>query len=58
MAAIGAQALKQVDARVPSLVILDMRMPVVDGWSFSRAIRERGLRLPTVVMTAAHNAAA
>lgn len=57
-AANGALALEQVDARIPSLVLLDMRMPIVDGWSFARAIHERGLRLPTVVMTAAHNAAA
>lgn len=53
----GALALEQVDVRVPSLVLLDMRMPVVDGWSFSRAIHARGLHLPLVVMTAAHNAA-
>ncbi len=54
----GARALDVVDASNPSLVLLDMRMPVLDGWAFARVVRERGLRLPTIVMTAAHDAAA
>jgi CheY-like chemotaxis protein len=37
-------------------VLLDMRMPVMDGWSFMRAIRERGLEVTVVVMTAATDA--
>jgi two-component system chemotaxis response regulator CheY len=52
----GAEALVAVDQRVPSLVLLDMRMPVLDGWGFMRAIRERGLLLTVVVMTAAADA--
>lgn len=52
----GAEALVAVDQAVPSLVLLDMRMPVLDGWGFMRAIRERGLTLTVVVMTAAADA--
>lgn len=52
----GAEALVAVDQSVPSLVLLDMRMPVLDGWGFMRAIRERGLTLTVVVMTAAADA--
>jgi CheY-like chemotaxis protein len=52
----GAEALERVLAEPPSLVLLDMRMPVMDGWHFSRALRERGLALPVVVMTAAADA--
>ena len=52
----GAEALVAVDQRVPSLVLLDMRMPVLDGWGFMRAVRERGLSLTVVVMTAAADA--
>jgi DNA-binding response OmpR family regulator len=37
-------------------VLLDMRMPVLDGWGFMRAVRERGLTLTVVVMTAAADA--
>lgn len=52
----GQEALAWVQAETPSLVLLDMRMPVLDGWGFSREVRERGLRMPIVVMTAAQNA--
>ena len=52
----GAEALELVDRNWPSLVLLDMRMPVLDGWGFMRAVRERGLNLTVVVMTAAADA--
>jgi CheY-like chemotaxis protein len=52
----GAEALQEVDRNRPSLVLLDMRMPVMDGWSFMRGVRERGLELTVVVMTAATDA--
>jgi CheY-like chemotaxis protein len=53
----GAEALAVIDAaRRPSLVLLDMRMPVLDGWGFMSAVRERGLSLSVVVMTAAADA--
>ena len=52
----GAEALDVVDRSVPSLVLLDMRMPVLDGWGFMHAIRERDLSLKVVVMTAAADA--
>jgi CheY-like chemotaxis protein len=50
----GAEALALVDGE--SLVLLDMRMPVVDGWEFARRFRAAGKRSPIVVMTAAENA--
>jgi len=53
----GAAALHRVEVELPGLVLLDMRMPVLDGWGFARALRERGVRVPTVIMTAAHDAA-
>jgi CheY-like chemotaxis protein len=53
----GAEALALIDTDDrPSLVLLDMRMPVLDGWGFMRAVRERGLNLSVVVMTAATDA--
>jgi DNA-binding response OmpR family regulator len=55
-AADGREALTAVERREPSLVLLDMRMPELDGWGFARAIRERGIQLPILVMTAAENA--
>ncbi len=52
----GAEGLKVVDRVHPSLVVLDMRMPVLDGWGFARSLRERGIKLPILVMTAAQDA--
>ena len=55
-AADGEEALQAVERARPSLVLLDMRMPVLDGWGFAREVKARGLRLPIVVMTAAQDA--
>lgn len=52
----GAEALEYLDHELPALILLDMRMPVLDGWGFARALQERGLRLPILVLTAAQNA--
>ena len=52
----GAEALRAVERARPSLILLDMRMPVLDGWGFARALQERGVKLPILVMTAAQNA--
>jgi two-component system chemotaxis response regulator CheY len=52
----GAEALDRVECAEPFLVLLDMRMPVLDGWEFVRALHERGRRLPIMVMTAAQDA--
>jgi two-component system, chemotaxis family, chemotaxis protein CheY len=53
----GAAALAAVEEQPPSLVLLDMRMPVLDGWGFARALHQRGISLPILVMTAARDAA-
>ena len=55
-AANGADALEKVSRHRPRLILLDMRMPVLDGWGFASALQERGLALPVVVMTAAADA--
>lgn len=53
----GAEALEKVEHSRPALVLLDMRMPRLDGWGFARVLQERGIRLPILVMTAARDAA-
>ncbi len=50
----GAEALVKVNGE--ALVLLDMRMPVLDGWGFAREFRAAGKTSPIVVMTAAENA--
>lgn len=54
----GDTALRLLSERTPSLILLDMRMPVMDGWTFARAYRRRPPpHAPIVVMTAAMDAA-
>jgi CheY-like chemotaxis protein len=49
----GAAALDLAERQPPALILLDMNMPVMDGWAFARVYRERpGPRAPIVVMTA------
>ena len=52
----GSDALAKVQERLPRLVLLDMRMPGMDGWGFARALRQLELEPPVVVMTAAADA--
>jgi DNA-binding response OmpR family regulator len=56
-AADGAQALARVAERMPDAILLDMRMPVMNGWEFAREFEARhGHAAPIVVITAAENA--
>jgi CheY-like chemotaxis protein len=52
----GAEALEQIEAAPPCVILLDMRMPVLDGWGVARELRARGIEVPIVVMTAAQDA--
>lgn len=56
-AANGADALQVFDELTPDVILLDMRMPVLDGWGFAAELRRRGHPTPIVVMTAARDAA-
>jgi two-component system chemotaxis response regulator CheY len=38
----------------PDIILLDMRMPIVDGWQFAKVYREMpGKKVPIIVLTAA-----
>lgn len=52
----GAAGLTALQHLEPCVVLLDMRMPHVDGWEFSRRYGVQGHRAPIVVMTAAESA--
>ena len=52
----GAEGLVALEQFGPELILLDMRMPVLDGWGFANALRERGVTIPIVVMTATQDA--
>jgi len=49
----GAAALVALAKSEPAVVLLDLTMPVMDGWATAREMRARGLRIPIVVMTGA-----
>jgi len=55
-ASTGQEALAAVARKQPLLILLDMRMPIMDGWAVARALREQGISVPIVVMTAAESA--
>jgi two-component system response regulator PrrA len=55
-AANGSEALRLIEEAEPEVVLLDMNMPVLDGEGFVAAVRERGLRVPIVIMTAGSSA--
>lgn len=53
----GAAALDILSRAGLNLILLDMRMPIMDGWQFSRLYREGpGPHVPIVVVTAAQDA--
>jgi two-component system, chemotaxis family, chemotaxis protein CheY len=56
-AAHGAAALDILRRDKPDVILLDMRMPVMDGWTFAKEYRKAmAPRVPIVVMTAALDA--
>ncbi len=48
----GGAALLAVERSVPDVVVLDVAMPGVDGLGVARRLRERGLALPILFLTA------
>ena len=47
----GSHFLKEAAALEPGCVLLDVRMPDIDGLAVQRELRARGIMLPVVVMT-------
>ncbi len=48
----GKQALEQVETQTPDLVLLDMDLPIMDGWTVARTLRERSDTTPIIALTA------
>jgi two-component system response regulator MprA len=51
-AADGGAALVEVEHAAPDLVVLDVAMPGLDGLAVCRRVREKGLALPILLLTA------
>ena len=48
----GAQALEQVGAETPDVMLLDMDLPIMDGWTVARTLRGRSDETPIIALTA------
>ncbi|MDQ2730677.1 MAG: response regulator [Armatimonadota bacterium] len=55
----GLEALHRVEAEPPGLILLDLMMPVMDGFGFTEEMRRRegSCRIPIMVVTAYGNTA-
>jgi CheY-like chemotaxis protein len=51
-----ADALRVVAQVQPRCLVLDLQMPVLDGWGVAHELKARGLALPIIVMAAARQA--
>jgi CheY-like chemotaxis protein len=53
MASNGQEALELLNAEQPSAILLDLMMPVMDGWQFVAELDARGLRrAPLLILSA------
>jgi CheY-like chemotaxis protein len=50
----GAEAIDHTSARLPDVVLMDLSMPVIDGWEATRRLKadERTKHIPVVALTA------
>jgi CheY-like chemotaxis protein len=52
LAANGARAQEEIERRLPDLLILDLRMPVMDGWQVLEWLEKTAPALPVIVISA------
>ncbi len=55
LAASGGEGLRKVEERMPDLVVLDMRMPGMDGIEVLGKILAKNNRMPLIIHTAYHS---
>lgn len=55
-AANGREALDRIAAHRPVVVLLDLQMPIMSGWEVLARLREAGVTVPVVFMTAGYRA--
>jgi len=48
----GERGLALASTEAPDLIVLDLMMPGLSGWDVCRALRERGLDIPIIMLTA------
>ncbi len=53
----GRDALRMMGSTLPSLILLDLNMTVLDRFGFVKALVRRGITVPTILVSAAANLA-
>jgi two-component system response regulator PrrA len=53
----GKVALRQIEKDGPDVILLDLMMPVLDGWGVLEALKDRPNRPPVIVVSAAESTA-
>ncbi len=48
----GIEALDAVAAAMPGLILLDLKLPVLDGWGVVRELHSRGVQVPILITSA------
>lgn len=48
----GAEAIAKVDGAAPNIVVMDYKMPEMDGLAATRLLRERAPDVPVIIYTA------
>lgn len=54
----GVEAIEQMQREKPAIVLLDVEMPRLDGWKTLKELRQRGCRVPVLMLTKLDNVAA
>lgn len=48
----GPEALRLAESEAPDLMLLDMNLPLMDGWTVAATVRERADTIPIIALTA------
>ncbi|MEO5951074.1 MAG: response regulator [Chloroflexia bacterium] len=51
----GAEALTALTTDKPDLILLDLQMPVMSGWTFMQALQKARTDVPVIIMSAQMN---
>ncbi len=48
----GAEALEKLDVNKHKLILMDLHMPIMDGYQAARVMRQKGITIPIIALTA------
>jgi len=48
----GSKALEAMKSQIPDLIILDIKMPQMDGYTFIKNLEKEGKDVPVIILTA------